>query len=69
MYSNMMSSYGQYNRMARYSDYSEMETMAEIAAALDIYAEETCSKDEDGKIVKVNSSNSQIRNRTRRIIL
>lgn len=62
MYSNMMASYGQYNRMARYSDYQEMETMAECASALDIYAEETCSKDEHGKIINIKSSNSQIRN-------
>ena len=61
MYSNMMASYGQYNRMARYSDYQEMETMAECAAALDIYSEETCTKDENGKVIKVESSNSQIR--------
>jgi hypothetical protein len=30
-YANHLRSYGQYNRLARYSDYSEMESMAEIA--------------------------------------
>jgi hypothetical protein len=61
MYSNMMSSYGQYNRLARYSGYQEMESEAIIAAALDLYAEETCAKDEHGNVVKIDSENSQIK--------
>ena len=36
VYSNAMSAYGTYDRMARYSDFSEMEYTPEIASALDI---------------------------------
>jgi hypothetical protein len=61
MYSNMMSSYGQYNRLARYSGYQEMESEAIIAAALDLYSEETCAKDEHGNVIKIESENSQIK--------
>ena len=38
VYSNAMSAYGTYDRMARYSDFSEMEYTPEIASALDIYS-------------------------------
>jgi hypothetical protein len=62
MYSNMMSSYGQYNRLARYSGYQEMESEALIAAALDLFSEETCAKDEQGRIIKVSSENVKIKN-------
>ena len=37
VYSAAMSAYGAYDRMARYSDFSEMEYTPEIASALDIY--------------------------------
>jgi hypothetical protein len=54
-----MSTYGQYNRLARYSDYSEMETMAELASALDIYADEICATGEHGEILRIDSSNTK----------
>jgi hypothetical protein len=38
-----------------------MESEAIIAAALDLYAEETCSKDEHGNVIKIESENSQIK--------
>ena len=60
-YSAAMSAYGAYDRMARYSDFSEMEYTPEIAGALDIYAEETVAADEQGKVLHVYSENSQIR--------
>jgi len=60
-YSAAMSAYGAYDRMARYSDFSEMEYTPEIAGALDIYAEETVAADEHGKVLHVYSENSQIR--------
>lgn len=60
-YASQLASYGQYSRLARYSDYNEMESMAEIGSALDIYADETCSKGEYGDIIKIESSNEQIR--------
>ena len=60
-YSAAMSAYGAYDRMARYSDFSEMEYTPEIAGALDIYAEETIAADEQGKVLHIYSENSQIR--------
>ena len=53
-YASTIASYGQYNRLARYSDYNEMESMAEIHSALDIYADETTSKGEYGEILKID---------------
>ena len=43
VYNSTLSSYGAFDRMSRYSDFSEMESTPEIAAALDIYAEECLS--------------------------
>ena len=60
VYSNTLSAYGSYDRMSRYSDFSEMETTPEIAAALDIYAEETVSPDEHGKVLHIYSENRKI---------
>lgn len=37
VYSTAMSAYGTYDRMSRYSDFSEMEYTPEISSALDIY--------------------------------
>lgn len=61
VFANHMSNYGTYSRLARYSDYNEMESMAEISSALDIYSHETCSKGEDGEIIRIKSSNPKIR--------
>ena len=60
VYSNAMSAYGTYDRMARYSDFSEMEYTPEIASALDIYAEESVSADEAGKTLHIYSDNVNI---------
>ena len=60
VYSNAMSAYGTYDRMARYSDFSEMEYTPEIASALDIYSEESVSSDESGKTLHIYSDNSKI---------
>ena len=60
-YSAAMSAYGAYDRMARYSDFSEMEYTPEIAGAMDIYAEETIAADEQGKVLHIYSENTQIR--------
>lgn len=60
-YSAAMSAYGAYDRMARYSDFSEMEYTPEIAGALDIYAEEAVSSDEHGKVLHVTSENTQVK--------
>lgn len=61
-YSAAMSAYGAYDRMARYSDFSEMEYTPEIAGALDIYAEESVASDESGKVLHVYSENKNIKN-------
>ena len=61
VYSAAMSAYGAYDRMARYSDFSEMEYTPEIASALDIYSEESVAADENGKTLHIFSENSKIR--------
>lgn len=53
VYSNTLSAYGSFDRMSRYSDFSEMEATPEIASALDIYAEETVSADERGRVLHI----------------
>jgi hypothetical protein len=60
-YASTIASYGQYNRLARYSDYNEMESMAEIHSALDIYADEATAKGEYGDILQIDSPNQEIR--------
>jgi hypothetical protein len=60
VYSTAMSAYGTYDRMARYSDFSEMEYTPEISSALDIYAEETVASDERGQVLHVFSENPKI---------
>ena len=60
VYNSTLSAYGQYDRMSRYSDFSEMESTPEIASALDIYSEETVSSDEKGQVLHVYSENRKI---------
>jgi hypothetical protein len=60
VYSTAMSAYGSYDRMARYSDFSEMEYTPEISSSLDIYSEETVAADEKGSILHVYSENPTI---------
>jgi len=61
VYSTAMSAYGTYDRMARYSDFSEMEYTPEIASALDVYSEETAATDEHGQVLHVHSENPKIK--------
>lgn len=61
VYNNTLSSYGSFDRMSRYSDFSEMESTPEIASALDIYAEETVASDEHGRVMHIYSDNRQIK--------
>jgi hypothetical protein len=61
VYSAAMSAYGAYDRMARYSDFSEMEYTPEIASALDIYSEESVSPDESGQTLHIYSENPNVR--------
>jgi hypothetical protein len=60
IYNNTLSAYGSFDRMSRYSDFSEMETTPEIASALDIYAEETVSADEHGRVLHIYSENRKV---------
>lgn len=60
-YTSALASYGQYSRLARYSDYNEMESMPEINSALNLYAEEVCAENEYGELLKIESPNAQIR--------
>ena len=53
VYSSAMSAYGTYDRMARYSDFQEMEYTPEIASALDIYSEETISHDDKVNVLHI----------------
>lgn len=48
-------------RLARYQDFQEMEYTPEIAAALDIYADETCAQDDKGRVLHVFSENEKIK--------
>jgi hypothetical protein len=61
IYSSTVSAYGAFDRMSRYSDFSEMEATPEIASALDIYAEETVSQDEKGHVLHVYSENRRLK--------
>ena len=60
VYNSTLSSYGAFDRMSRYSDFTEMEGTPEISSALDIYAEETVASDEQGKVLHVYSENRKI---------
>lgn len=60
VYSAAMSAYGTYDRLARYSDFSEMEYTPELSSALDIYSEECASPDETGSILHIYSDNPKI---------
>lgn len=59
-YSNFVN-YQSIDRWTRYSDFSEMESRGEIAATLQIYADEVCSLNSRGEILKIRSSNANIR--------
>ena len=48
-------------RLMRYQDFQEMEYTPEIAAAMDIYADETCAQDEKGRILHIYSDNEKIK--------
>jgi hypothetical protein len=60
VYNSTLSAYGAFDRMSRYSDFSEMEATPEIASALDIYSEETVSGDDKGRVLHIYSENNRI---------
>tara|TARA_B100001121_G_scaffold73169_2_gene64856 strand:+ start:5094 stop:7085 length:1992 start_codon:yes stop_codon:yes gene_type:complete len=61
VYNSTLSAYGSYDRMARYSDFSEMEATPEISSALDIYSEECASPDVEGIVLHIYSDNRMIK--------
>lgn len=48
-------------RLMRYQDFQEMEYTAELAAALDIYADETVASDDKGRVLHIYSDNPKIK--------
>lgn len=54
-------SYNLSERLMRYQDFQEMEYTAEIAAAMDIYADETVAQDDKGRVLHVYSDDEKIR--------
>ena len=57
---SVMGAYGILDRMSRYAEFAEMENTAEIASALNVYADESCATDEMGKTFHIYSENSQV---------
>lgn len=58
---SVLGAYGMIDRFARYSEFVEMESTAEIAAALNIYADETAASDDRGRSLHVFSENTDIK--------
>lgn len=58
---SVLGAYGILDRMARYSEFAEMEYTPEIAAALNIFADETVSGDEKGKAFHLYSKNPEVK--------
>lgn len=57
---SVMGAYGILDRMTRYAEFAEMENTAEIASALNVYADESCASDETGRTFHIFSENPQI---------
>lgn len=49
-----------YDRFARYADYCEMESLGELSAALNIYADECTTLDEQGRMIVVKTDDKKI---------
>ena len=60
VYNSTLSSYGAFDRMSRYSDFSEMEATPEIASALDILSDEATLKNDLGEVLSVKSSDENL---------
>jgi len=58
---SVLGAYGILDRMARYSEFAEMEYTPEIAAALNIFADETVAGDEKGKALHLYSKNPEVK--------
>lgn len=58
---SVLGAYGILDRMARYAEFAEMEYQPEIAAALNIFADETAAGDEKGKAFHLYSKNPEVK--------
>ena len=61
LYVHSLASYGQYERLSRYADYSEMEFTPEIASALDIYADEVTAPNEQDETLQIITKNDEVK--------
>ena len=57
---SVMGAYGILDRMSRYAEFAEMENTADIATALNVYADESCASDENGKTFHIYSDVPQV---------
>ena len=58
---NMINPQGIMDRMARYNDFRAMESMPEIAAGLNVYADESIAVDDKGKCFHITSNNPKVK--------
>ncbi len=61
LYVRALSSYANYERLSRYSDYNEMEYTPELHSAIDIYADEATVKSDEGDVIEITSKNAEIK--------
>lgn len=57
---SVMGAYGILDRMSRYAEFAEMENTADIATALNVYADESCASDENGRTFHIYSDVPQV---------
>jgi intein/homing endonuclease len=57
---SVMGAYGILDRMSRYAEFASMEDTADIATALNVYADESCATDENGKTFHIYSDTPQV---------
>lgn len=61
LYGGVINTASMYDRMNRLNDFQEMDLDPILHAALDLYAEESCSQDANGDVLHIYSENSQIK--------
>jgi hypothetical protein len=61
LYVRSLASYGNYERLSRYSDYNEMEYTPELHSALDIYSDEATCRNDSGDVIEITSKNAEIK--------
>lgn len=61
LYVRSLANYANYERLSRYSDYNEMELTPELHSALDIYADEATTKNDNGDVIEITSKNAEIK--------